>query len=60
MSKDLPRNEQGRSIDQHLLSVGEMVPPNAIRRLHGPPQSAFAHHDRFFGGSWDTESGTIP
>ena len=40
-----------RSIDQRLLSVGEMVPPNAIRRLHGPPPSAFAHSATSVAGS---------
>ena len=34
-SKDLPRNEQGHSIDQSLLSVGEMVrrAPGWARRV---------------------------
>ena len=46
-------------LDPKLLNAEEMVRPNAIRRLHGPPPSAFAHHDRFFGGG-DTEVGTVP
>ena len=35
VGKDLPRNEQGRSIDQSLLSVGEMVrrAPGWARRV---------------------------
>ena len=53
------RMKGGRSIDQNLLSVGEMGPPNAGGDM-GLPPSAFAHHDRFFGrGGWDTEVVTV-
>ena len=48
MSKDLPRNEQGRSIDQSLLSVGEMV-----RRAPGWARRVLTMTG-FLGGGWDT------
>ena len=53
MSKDLPRNEQGRSIDQSLLSVAEMV-----RRAPGWTRRVLTMTG-FFGGGWDTQFGMI-
>ena len=53
VSKDLPRNEQGRSIDQSLLSVAEMV-----RRAPGWTRRVLTMTG-FFGGGWDTQFGMI-
>ena len=53
VSKDLPRNEQGHSIDQSLLSVGEMV-----RRAPGWARRVLTMTG-FLEGGWDTAFRTV-